>query len=488
MLEKKPLKTQFIISFTLIIIISLLATMLTYYAGYSIYRRIEYKRLYPANYYENKIPEIEEYIRKADSFILSEEGRRSLDKIIPFEGIVYQVIDESGNKIYGTDNYDIIKSKEELYKRINTTIGTREGYAKTIPIFDSKGKMLGAVSLYYTIKPYYFNKSDKIWIIPLFIVIIFSPFIYIIIFTLFFSRKFACNIGKPVDVLIRASEKVKEKDLDFEIEYNADNELGKLCTAFDEMKNELRQSLILQWRIEHEKHDMVEALAHDLKTPFSVIQGYAESLLDSGCNDKQKIEKYLRVIEANAYKGSRLIKEMLYVSELESTDEGLRIVSMDIEAFLIGKKESYEIITKDKGIYFNVNINYENHNKKVIPVDENKLERILDNIVLNAIRFTPENGIITIDVYINSESIRFKVCDTGNGFSSEDLENGFNKFYRGDKSRSSKNGHAGLGLYIAKKLVNMHGGSIKVFNLKDVGACVEFDLYFSPNNSDTIDY
>ncbi|QNB47816.1 hypothetical protein BR63_17030 [Thermanaerosceptrum fracticalcis] len=265
---------------------------------------------------------------------------------------------------------------------------------------------------------------------------------------------------------------------DFNIDYFADNELGRLCEAFNEMKNELKESLISQWKAEQERHEMVQALAHDLKTPLSVIQGYVESLLESSHIDTQKTKKYLQVIKDNANKGAELIKEMLYAAELETSGVELNIVPVDIYSFLKQKKESYEMMAKNKKINFKVDVTYGNQAEIICPIDAAKLERILDNIVSNSIRYVPEHGTITINADIACDNIRFKVCDTGKGFSSKDLSNLFNKFYRGDESRSSKDGHAGLGLHIAKRLVEMHGGSIVAFNARDSGACIKFDLHF----------
>jgi signal transduction histidine kinase len=460
--------------------LSLIATTVTYFVGTSIYGILEYKKLYPANYYEGKIPHIENYLRKKGIVILNSEEKQSLNKAIPLQGIEYQVMNEDGNRIYGTDNEKIINNREELYEKINTkidnNIGINKKYTKIIPILDSEGKIRGAIALSYMLKNYYVNTEDKIWITPLFVVIIFSPFIYITIFSLLFSKKFEKNIGKPVNILIQASKNVKNKNLDFNIDYNADNEIGRLCGAFSEMKSELKKSLISQWRIEQERHEMVEALAHDLKTPISIIKGYTESLLEDNYNDKQKLIRYLNVIKENTNKGSRLIKEMLYAAELEDIDTELCTNLVDMNSFMSIKKESYEMIGKEKRIIFIVNVSCEYNYKRSCSLDISKLERILDNIVLNSIHYTPEYGEIAINAYINDKIIKFTVKDTGKGFSSKDLSNIFNKFYRGDQSRSSKNGNSGLGLYIAKKLVELHEGSIKAFNLEQGGACIEFIL------------
>ncbi len=390
----------------------------------------------------------------------------------------YQVMDENAHIIYGTDDKKIINSKEELYRTINTNISRGNEFINIIPILDSGGKAVGAVSLSYTVKIHYISSWDKIWIIPLFIVIIFSPFIYIALFTGVFSRKFERNISKPVNMLIDASKKIEQKDLDFNIDYDADNELGKLCQGFNKMKSELKESLLNQWRTEQERHEMVEALAHDLKTPFSIIKGYVESLLDGNYKDVQKLIKYLNVIDENTNRGSELIKEMIYAAELENQNIEVCTAELDIESFMRRKKENYEMLSKDKNIDFKLNINHEKHDKKTCSVDVFKLERILDNIILNSIRYTPNYGQITINIDENEENIKFTVLDSGKGFSSKDLSNLFNKFYKGDQSRNSKNGHAGLGLYIVKKLVEIQGGSIRAFNSESGGACIEFVLRY----------
>ncbi|WP_211233464.1 sensor histidine kinase [Thermicanus aegyptius] len=479
MLEKMSLKSQFILSFVLIMTLSLIATIVTYFGGYLLFLKLQYEKIYPANYYEKQIPAMEEEIKKKGVSLFNETEKPSLEMLIPSEGVLYQIMDENGSRLYGTEEGKLIKSKEDLYDKINTTFAMNGRYVKIVPIFDSQGTLKGAASFSYTLTPHYAREQDKMWIMPLFILIAFSPFLYILLFTWLFSKKLSENIRKPVMMLIDASRKVREKDLDFHIEYTANNEVGRLCQSFNEMKNELKNSLLAQWRAEQERQEMVQALAHDLKTPLSVIQGYAESLLDEPSGDLRKREKYLRIITDHARKGLKLIQEMLYASEMERPTATLRITPVDLSSFLMEKKESYEMIGKGKEIHFNVEVVYEKPDQAICPVDVEKLDRILDNIVGNSIRYTPEGGTITIRAQVTHDHVRFTICDTGKGFSKKDLSNLFQKFYRGDQSRSTKEGHAGLGLYVAKKMVEMHGGNMTAFNADKGGACVEFELYFN---------
>ncbi|GAB7388052.1 hypothetical protein BSNK01_18890 [Bacillaceae bacterium] len=226
MLRKMPLKFQFVLMFALILLLSIIATIATYYAGYRIFIKLmEEQKIYPANYYERKIPEIEDSIRAKGAVLLDHGERQELEKIIPLEGISYQVMDVQGTPLYGTDEQRIIKNRDELYRKINSIFRAKGKYRKLIPLIDENGKILGGVALAYTLTLHYPDSLGKLWIKPFLIAILLSPFFYIILFTWLFAKRFAGHIGKPVNMLIEAAGKIKEKDLDFRLDYAADNAL-----------------------------------------------------------------------------------------------------------------------------------------------------------------------------------------------------------------------------------------------------------------------
>lgn len=476
MMEKKPLKSQFIISFILILVFSFTATVATYFLGFVLYKKIEYKNMYPANYFEKKIPEIEEHIRKSGVSIISRAGRAALEKIIPAEGISYQVMDSFGRRIYGTDEGLIVEDQGQLRRKINTTFSLKGKYIRLVPVIDQEGKIAGAVSLSYSLAPTYRSLFDKMWISFIFVAVIFSPFFYVILYTWMFARIFSKNIAKPLNLLIEASEKIGEKNLDFVIDYDAPNELGRLCKAFNEMKGELEKSLVLQWRMEQQRREMLEALAHDLKTPVSIIKGYAEALIEGDQRNNDKICRYLNIIKENADKITAFVNKIRYVSELEFSDFKLEPEPVDIKVFILKKEEGYRLLSQKKNIKIYTNVCDARSSEAPCLIDKEKLERILDNIVTNSIRFTPNSGRINIDVTIKDDRLYFRICDTGKGFSPKDLAYIFDRFYRGDSARNSEGEHMGLGLYIAGKLVEAHGGAIKAFNRPEGGACVAFDI------------
>jgi signal transduction histidine kinase len=215
---------------------------------------------------------------------------------------------------------------------------------------EDDGKISGAVLLSYQVKLSYIDNSNNWWLTPLFIVILVSPFLYIVVFTLVFSRIFTNNINKPLQLLMDASRKIKEKKLDFEINYQSENELGRLCDAFSEMKEELKNSLSTQWEMEQDRIEMVESLAHDLKAPLSIIGSYSEALIDSNKNGDENLCKYLAVIKENAEKSSELVRQMQYTSDLERADIQLDLVPVNIASFIEQKVRHYELQAKQKEI------------------------------------------------------------------------------------------------------------------------------------------
>jgi len=158
--------------------------------------------------------------------------------------------------------------------------------------------------------------------------------------------------------------------------------------------------------------------------------------------------------------------------DLERADVQLQLVPVKLSEFLEQKVHQYELQAKQKEI--TIILNMQGEIKTSIFIDKDKLERILDNIVSNSLQYTPTGGRITIYVKAEKENIFYEICDSGSGFSKRDLEKAFDKFYRGDEARRSKDGHSGLGLFIVKQLLEQLDGSIKLSNTESGGASVTF--------------
>lgn len=306
----------------------------------------------------------------------------------------------------------------------------------------------------------------------LLLVFLLTPLLCIVGFMLWFSKRFAREINRPLQLLSDASRKIKEKDLDFAIDYHADNELGKLCDAFSEMQEELKKSLSAQWKMEQDRTEMVAALAHDLKTPLSLILLYSEALVEDNPNGNEELKQYLFIIKENAVKSVALVGQMQYTSDLEHGSSELHPVSLNLPEFLEQKIQSHELQAKLKSVELTLYVDESLPN--MIQIDAERLARIFDNLISNSIQYTPVNGHIHIEVKAENDRVCYTISDSGCGFSARDLKNAFEKFYRGDAARPTDGGHSGLGLYIVKQLVKQIGGSVKIENSPMGGACVRF--------------
>ncbi|OJT74388.1 two-component sensor histidine kinase [Clostridioides difficile] len=454
-----------------IIIASIVATVITYVFALYLYIHSLNKDIYPPNYYERQVPRIEKYINEKNITLLSQSNEEGLKRTIRGDDMLYQVVDNNGNILYGTNPKKLFKTKEELFNNfINKTV-RKGGYIHTVPIKGDNGKIEGAVILFYQVKITFANIRGR-FVFAVIIMALFSPFLYIVGFTRWLSKRFVKNINQPLHLLIDASKKIKEKDLDFEIDYYSDNELGKLCSAFSEMKDELKGSLSAQWKMEQERVEMVEALAHDLKSPLSIILGYTDALIGNNTDDNEKLHRYLTVIRENTEKSAALVQKMQYTSDLEKSNIQLNLVPINLPEFLRQKVQDYELQAHQKEV--ELILKMQGNIQSSIQIDVDRLTRIFDNIISNSLQYTPSGGNISITVKDEKNCISYEICDSGRGFSSKDLKKALDKFYRGDEARQTKGGHSGLGLYIVKQLVEQLGGSVKIENSKSGGACVKF--------------
>jgi len=300
-----------------------------------------------------------------------------------------------------------------------------------------------------------------------------APFIYIIVFSIIFGKIFSRDINAPLKQLMGAAEKIRTQDLNFNITYKDNNELGKLCKSFENMRVDLKEALEKQWKLEEERKEMVGAVAHDLRTPITIIKGHVEGLIESKHLDNEKLYRYLNLIDKNTDRMSKLVEKINLLTKIERTEFKLNNRACDLISYINEKNMEYNILVQNKKIKFICKIEDLRASNTLVNIDTYALSEILDNLVSNSIRFTPEEGNINLELQLTQKSIIFAISDTGCGFSNKDIKNVFKSFYQGDKSRSKEKGHSGLGLYIVKTLVDKFNGSVEANNNACGGAEVK---------------
>ncbi len=217
------------------------------------------------------------------------------------------------------------------------------------------------------------------------------------------------------------------------------------------------QNITQMKKLELSRREFVANVSHELRTPLTTVKAYVETL-QSGSVDKETQEKFFATINHETDRMTRLVSDLLTLSRLDNGVK-LNLKYMKLEDILCGVAEKLKFAADTK----NQTITYNRLNEiPEIPIDEDKMEQVITNIVGNALKYTPDGGKIQIfSSYISDKAI-VTVSDNGIGIAQEHLGRIFERFYRADKARSRDQGGTGLGLAIAKEIVNAHAGEIKI--------------------------
>lgn len=287
------------------------------------------------------------------------------------------------------------------------------------------------------------------------------------------------RIIQPVTELMGAVEKIRQQDLDFSISYGANDELGDLCGAIGELRGELRASLEREWREQEEMRLQVATLAHDLRTPVTIIQGHIEGLARApeGERRSQRLERYLPVLEANSKRMARLLNDILLTASLEQTSIAPELQTVWLEEEFARKARDYQLRAAAQSISFSFSGGAYMAEPFPVCLHVHYIERIVDNLFENALGHTPASGAIRLSYAYDREAFSFVVRDTGGGIATQDLPHVFEKFYRGQAmtAEQARKG-AGLGLYICKLLAGRLGGTIEIQNISPHGCEVMVHL------------
>lgn len=229
-------------------------------------------------------------------------------------------------------------------------------------------------------------------------------------------------------------------------------------------------------RLERMRQDFVTNASHELKTPLASIKLYAESLQDWALEDPQHNREFLARIEEQTERLINLVSDMLSLSRLESGQEVIKHTASMIEPHLRSRVASYQDKAASKQVRLDLEVRDLPANLRVMAAEE-ALRQILDNLIDNAVKYTPIGGRVDVHAFERSPDwIEIRVTDTGIGIPRTDLERVFERFYRVDKARSRDMGGTGLGLAIVKHIVNTIGGEIGVESREGVGSTFWFTL------------
>jgi signal transduction histidine kinase len=274
----------------------------------------------------------------------------------------------------------------------------------------------------------------------------------------------ARTLTRPLRALTLATEKMAGGDLNQQVTITSRDEIGELAGSFNRMSREVARANQL-------RKQMTADIAHDLRTPLTVIAGYVESMRDG---DLAPTPERLDTIYAEIERLQRLVSDLRLLAHTDAGELRLNLQSLRPKELLESAAASFKLSAEQKGITLTVDVS---DDLPLIQADESRMNRVLANLISNALRHTPSGGSVSILATRRDKNILLTIADTGEGIPPADLPHIFDRFYRADKSRADADGpSSGLGLAIAKALVEAHGGRIWAESEKRKGTRMRVEL------------
>ncbi|MBQ8983690.1 MAG: HAMP domain-containing histidine kinase, partial [Lachnospiraceae bacterium] len=284
------------------------------------------------------------------------------------------------------------------------------------------------------------------------------------------------NFLRPLKALQEGTNRIKEGNLNEDVEIMANDEIGQVCQSFNEMRAKLKESVDDRMRQEEENRELINNISHDLRTPITAIKGYVEGLMDGVADTPEKMDKYIKTIYNKTNEMDVLINELSLYSKIDTNSIPYDFIKLKVSAYF---NDCFTELAMDME-HSHVKVNYRNtcpDDTRVI-ADPEQLRRVINNIIVNAVKYNKKDERI-IDITVKPygfDQIYVGIKDNGDGISEEDLPRIFDRMYRTDASRNAQTGGSGLGLAIAKKIIEEHEGSIWAESKNGEGTLIAFTL------------
>jgi signal transduction histidine kinase len=273
--------------------------------------------------------------------------------------------------------------------------------------------------------------------------------------------------------LQHAAEQIQSGNLDVRVPVRGSDELAALGLTFNQTAARLQDAAQKQRELDALRHDLVAWASHDLQTPLASIRAILEALADGVVEDPTSIQRYLRTAQRDVQNLSLLIDDLFQMAQIDTGGLPLQREMASLSDLVSDTLESFSEIADRQRVILSGEVNPE---VDPVLIDVQRIGRVLNNLIGNALRHTPAGGAVSVYAQPVNLGVRVEVGDTGEGIPAEDIPKVFERFYRGEKSRSRATGGSGLGLAIAKGIVEAHGGQIGVESIPGEGTHFFFTL------------
>ncbi len=265
-------------------------------------------------------------------------------------------------------------------------------------------------------------------------------------------------------------------DFSTRVPVEGNDELAALAAAFNMMAQRLQEAAEQKERLEQSRRDLIAWASHDLRTPLASLQLVIDALVDGVADDEATRQRYLHTAQKETSNLKELINDLFELSQLESGHIDLKLQRASLTDLLSDTLSAMRAMAERRGVRLDGHVS---HDIDPVQIDPEKIQRVLYNLLSNAIRHTPAGGDVLLTAEAVGDGVRVTVKDSGEGIASEDLPHIFERFYRGERART-RDSHgergAGLGLAVARGLIEAHRGTITVDSQPGQGARFVFTL------------
>lgn len=284
---------------------------------------------------------------------------------------------------------------------------------------------------------------------------------------------FSVKFTRPLKQINHAAKKIAGGEFNNRLVVKSNDEIGQLADSFNHMLDDLQE-------LEEMRRGFIANVSHELRTPMTSIRGFVEGIID-GTIPPDKQRNYLLIVKDETIRLSRLVTDLLDLAKMEAGEIKLNIKQFDINELIRICVIKLETLITSKNIEIEANFAIDN---LMVSADKDSIERVIINLLHNAVKFSNENGKIILETVKNKEKVLVSVKDTGIGINEEELKRIWDRFYKSDKSRGKDKTGTGLGLAIVKNIINEHNQEIWVESKIGMGTKFTFTLDYFKNSSE----
>jgi signal transduction histidine kinase len=267
------------------------------------------------------------------------------------------------------------------------------------------------------------------------------------------------TVTERINQLKGAAQKLAEGELQTRVPVSGRDEVSALAATFNQMAEQLQSADQKQRELETLRRDLIAWVGHDLQTPLTSMRAILEALSDGVVEEPEMVRRYLLTAQRDVMSLSALIDDLFQMSQLDAGGFPLERAKASLSDLVSDTLESFSHLALQHEIKLDGQVAA---NVDPVLMDTQAIGRVLNNLISNALRHTPSGGEIKVDARRTASGVEVTISDTGEGIRPQDIPHIFERFYRGEKSRNRGTGGAGLGLAIARGIIQAHGGDIRV--------------------------